>query len=251
MQRALNERGCRWRCVAAGSRRSATANVGSDERGITRTKPKLFGELNEPVIECVVIMPYIAFMDIGVRRPDLLAGYEPEKAEQVAAFFTIKANGKISKLRLVKLIYLADREFAARYDEPMLYDHLVSMPLGPVNSITLNMLNGDLGSAAIGEYVVRPANDRIELVEGDLSIDDLGQLSDADVEVLGQVWQEHQHKSMTALLNYVHALPEWEDPQGSSIPISYERLFSVLGKRHIDELERDMQEKRALIQALG
>lgn len=196
-------------------------------------------------------MPYTRFMDMGMQKSDLLAGYEPEKAEQVAAFFTIKANGKISKLRLVKLIYLADREFAKRYDEPMLYDHLFSMPLGPVNSITLNMLNGDLGSASIGEYVARPANDQIVLVEGDLSVDDLRQLSDADIEVLEQVWQEHHHKSMTALLNYVHALPEWEDPHGSSIPITYARLFSVLSKPQSADLERDMQEKRALIQALA
>jgi uncharacterized phage-associated protein len=94
-------------------------------------------------------MQFISDVTFIVRKPELLAGFEPKKADQVAAFFAIRANGKISKLRLVKLIYLADREFAARYDEPMLFDRLVSMPFGPANSITSK--NGDLGSASIGE----------------------------------------------------------------------------------------------------
>jgi hypothetical protein len=143
------------------------------------------------------------------RPRDLLAGYDPEKAEQVAAFFVIKARGFISKLRLVKLIYLADRAFVDQYDEPMLYDRLVSMPLGPVNSITLTLFNGDLGGPNIGTLVERHARDRIELVEGDLNVDDLRLLSDAEIEVLEEVWLEHQHKTIPALLNCVHGLPEW------------------------------------------
>jgi hypothetical protein len=185
------------------------------------------------------------------RARDLLAGYDPEKAEQVAAFFAIKAKGTISKLRLIKLIYLADRAFAGRYDEPMLYDQLVSMPLGPVNSITLNLLNGDLGCPDIGIFVQRRERDKIELVKGDLSVDDLRRLSDAEIETLEQVWQEHQRKSMTALLKFVHALPEWENPHGSSIEIPYRKFFSVLGKRHSDELESDIQAKRELSRALA
>ena len=53
-------------------------------------------------------------------KVNLLPGYDVRKAAQVAAFFAIKAGGKINKLRLVKLIYLADRQFMIRYDEPML-----------------------------------------------------------------------------------------------------------------------------------
>jgi hypothetical protein len=193
---------------------------------------------------------YIPMMDT-IRARDLLAGYDPEKAEQVAAFFAIRAGGAISKLRLVKLIYLADRAFADRYDEPMLYDKLVSMPLGPVNSITLNLLNDELGQIGVPRLVEPPSHNRITLSDADLTVDDLRALSDAEIEVLEEVWLEHSRKSLTALLDYVHALPEWENPQGSSIDIPYEKLFAVLGKAHSAELERDIQIKRELSRALA
>lgn len=189
-------------------------------------------------------------MDI-TRARDLLAGYDPEKAEQVAAFFAIKAHGAISKLRLVKLIYLADRAFVDRYDEPMLYDRLVSMPHGPVNSITLNLLNDELGGIGVERLVEPPDHNRIKLTDNDLTVDDLRCLSDAEIEVLEEVWQEHSGKSLTALLAYVHALPEWESPHGSSIDIPYQKLFAVLGKANSAELERDIQIKRELSRALA
>lgn len=72
----------------------------------------------------------------------VLSGYDVTKAAQVIAFFALKQGGSINVLKVTKLAYLAERECMARYDEPMFYDELASLPEGPVPSITLNLMNG-------------------------------------------------------------------------------------------------------------
>jgi hypothetical protein len=56
-------------------------------------------------------------------------------------------------------------------------------------------------------------------------------LSETDVEVLDAVWKEFGHWDRWALVAYTHssACPEWHDPEGSSLPISYEALFAAVG----------------------
>ena len=100
----------------------------------------------------------------------LLPGYDARKAAQVAAYFALRANGGINVLKLSKLLYLAEREFMARHDAPMFYDTLVSMPDGPVTSITLNLINGNVEHpewakfiASRTDYTIRLANDELQL----------------------------------------------------------------------------------------
>lgn len=68
--------------------------------------------------------------------------YHPRKAAQVAAFFVLREVGAIHALKLSNLLYLADREHLNRHDMPILFDIFVSMPHGPVTSLTLNYIGG-------------------------------------------------------------------------------------------------------------
>jgi uncharacterized phage-associated protein len=77
--------------------------------------------------------------------------FNRRKAAQVAAFFARAEGGRINVLKLVKLIYLADREFVLRHGEPMLDDRWVSMPHGPVNSGTYDMIQGMQGPDPSGK----------------------------------------------------------------------------------------------------
>ena len=60
---------------------------------------------------------------------------------------------------------------------------------------------------------------------------DLLRLSDSDLEVLSEVWGQFGHWDRWKLVAHTHSdvCPEWEDPDGSSLPIAYEVLFSKLG----------------------
>ena len=53
------------------------------------------------------------------------------------------------------------------------------------------------------------------LAAGDISIDDLGELSDAEIAALETVWVKFGGMTQWQLVEYAHAkanVPEWEDP---------------------------------------
>lgn len=182
-------------------------------------------------------------------RPSMaIPGYSVRKAAQVTAFFAKKEGGQINVLKLAKLLYLADREFIARYDFPILFDELVSMPHGPVTSMTLNYINGLAENRDHWEdFIVDRANHLVGVARSDLKVEDLDELSDAEVHVLETVWDQFGHMNQWQLRDYTHNhCPEWEDPRGSSNPIPYERVLKFLGKERTEEIAEEIETQRSL-----
>ncbi len=160
--------------------------------------------------------------------------FNEKKAAQAAAFFIFRAGGTLQVLKLMKLLYLAERRSFEKYGEPMIGDRLVSMPHGPVLSSTYNHMNGELPSVEGGwdAWIADRA-------EHDLALrnpaalrspgEDLTELSDADLEILGEIWNRFGGMSGSQLRNYTHDhCPEWKDPEGSMIPMELEELFRAL-----------------------
>jgi uncharacterized phage-associated protein len=177
-------------------------------------------------------------------------GYNPRKAGQVAAFFALRQGGLINVVKLIKLIYLADRAFMDEYDEPMLMDRFVSMRLGPVDSRTYECVNE--GAEGWDEFISDRADHKVGLVSGTLSVESLDELSDADIEVLATTWNKFGDMDQWALVKYTHDnCPEWEDPDGSSNPIPYARIFKFLGKSRPKELERGIIESKRIASVLS
>jgi len=160
--------------------------------------------------------------------------FNEKKAAQAAAYFLFRAGSSLKVLKLMKLLYLAERRSFEKYGEPMIGDKLVSMPLGPVLSITYNHMNGELRSVEGGwdTWVADRA-------EHDLALrnpqalrspeQDLLELSDADLQILGETWQKFGRMDQWELRDYTHDhCPEWKDPEGSMIPMQPEELFEAL-----------------------
>lgn len=167
--------------------------------------------------------------------------FNEKKAAEVAAFFLIKAanrNASITVLKLMKLMYLSERESYRLYGEPITGDALVSMPHGPVLSTTLNLINTtpeERDGSGYWDKLIAEREDRYMALRPDTGIattDDLLQLSQADVDILQDIWSKFGSRSAFSLRNHTHDsnnCPEWTDPDGSSIPIAMETLFRALG----------------------
>lgn len=164
--------------------------------------------------------------------------FDERKAAQVAAYFLISAKKKdanVTLLKLMKLMYLAERLSYERFCFPIIGDALVSMPNGPVLSRTLDLMN--FGSSKDkGEWdsfiAERAGRDMSLNGHENLTIDDLRELSESDIEVLDSIWGKFGRMSAIQLREYTHNsenCPEWQDPDGSSIPIQLEILFQKLG----------------------
>lgn len=179
--------------------------------------------------------------------------FKVRKAAQVIAYFAMAEGGAINVLKLVKLIYLADRAFMLRYDRPILNDRLVSMDHGPVNSITLNYINGcEVDRENWDSFVADRAGHDVALARAEISEDDLDELSEAELVVLRDVWARYRDYSSFRLANHTHKhCPEWEDPRGSSNPIPYERVFKFLDKPNAAELAAEVESERSLDRILA
>lgn len=151
----------------------------------------------------------------------------------MTSFFVGKQGGSINILKLMKLLYLSDRLSLEKYEEPITWDQMVSMDNGPVLSETLNYINGfkspDLQSKW-QEWVQDRANNQVSLSKS-FTRDDLDYLSDADIEILNEVWDSFGHMNQWQLCDYTHEhCPEWKDPKGSSVKFDYEDVLRELGK---------------------
>ena len=66
-----------------------------------------------------------------------------KKGTQALNYFARKKNGKINKMKAIKLIYLADRYHLRKYGRPVVGDDYWAMKYGPVASSTLNIADID------------------------------------------------------------------------------------------------------------
>jgi uncharacterized phage-associated protein len=160
--------------------------------------------------------------------------FDERRAGEAAAYLLWSAGGSLHVIKLMKLLYLAERLSLQRHGVPITGDKLVSMPYGPVLSMTYELINDARPSIPGGwdTWVSDRENHAVALSDPSMirSPEDLRHLSDSDVEVLEETWQEFGHMARFDLVDYTHRnCPEWQDPEGSSSPISYADLFRAVG----------------------
>jgi uncharacterized phage-associated protein len=162
--------------------------------------------------------------------------FNERKAAQVAAWFLKRQGGRMPHLKLIKIMYLADREAMNRHGFPITGDQFVAMPHGPVPSATLDCINGYQPKPIEGgweAWISDREGHAVALRRPDFDRGALDELSDADLDVLSAVWEKFGAWDQWKLVEYLHdpeTCPEWIDPDGTSVPISYERIFEALGR---------------------
>lgn len=157
--------------------------------------------------------------------------YNEKIAAQVAAYFIDREGGLLNIMKLVKLMYLAERESLRQYGEPIVGDILVSMPYGPVMSTTLNHINGSIPSIHDGwdDWISDRESHNVS-VKGQFNLDNLFELSEADVMILDITYKTYGDYDQFQLCNHTHEhCGEWENPRGSSSDIPYDRLLKNVG----------------------
>jgi uncharacterized phage-associated protein len=160
--------------------------------------------------------------------------FSEEKVAQMSAFFLDKANGRMAYLKLMKLLYLSDRESMQRFGESISGDCMVSMPHGPVLSRTYDFISGSSSSnnaTGWSHWIKDEANYEVSLILNDYSRDELDELTDVDLGILFQVFSDFGHMDRFEIRDYTHNnCAEWNDPHGSSYPIKPQDVYRALGK---------------------
>lgn len=183
----------------------------------------------------------------------MTAVFREDKATQVVGLFLATAGGSMDLLKLVKLVYLVDREALVRYGRPVTFDRFFSMVHGPVVSSTLDCMNADPEENACpywSRYIGAREGNRITL-ERDAPVDSL---SPAEVTVIQDVQREFGAMSAWDLRNYTHTLPEWKQPvRQKRLPLHYRDVLRAGGwaEGEIDEVLQDISAESRGHQVLG
>jgi uncharacterized phage-associated protein len=157
--------------------------------------------------------------------------FNVRKAVEAASRFVELAGGRIGLVRLMKLLYLAERLSLQRFLYPLFGDRYVSMKHGPVPSRAYDL--------AKTERQGRPGH--IQLWQRHFGLESSHEiilresakpaaLSPEDLEIVESVHDEWRAWDTWDMVEHLHAmLPEWKDPNGSSAPIELATLCRALG----------------------
>lgn len=154
--------------------------------------------------------------------------FNERKALQAAAFVLRLAGGRLNYMKLLKLLYLADRAALIERGLPITTDRPVSMRYGPVLSNTYSLIRDQAMPGVAAEFARYIAQDQpYEVNLQDDPGDD--ELSAYEKAMLERIWREHGSKTQWDLVRYTHRLPEWTDPEDSSLEISAEDILRAAG----------------------
>ncbi len=168
--------------------------------------------------------------------------FDERKAAEAAALLLERHGGTMAYIKLIKLLYLADRQALIQTGRTITGDRMVSMDHGPVLSQVYDCHKSGLAEGGPWqEYISPPSNYDVTL----LASPKLRALSPYEVELVENVFKQFGHLRKWDLVDYMHTLPEWENPHGSALPIDARVILREAGKSD-EEIEHIAAEVEAL-----
>src|SRR5271163_1844892 len=105
-------------------------------------------------------------------------------------------------MKLIKLLYLAERQALLEFGKPITGDRIVSMPKGPVLSGILDLINWGKRRTEPSvwlEFISEPTGYDVKVVSG-ITLEDLDRLSDDERRILDEVDEEYGHVDKWSLV---------------------------------------------------
>ncbi|RYD76299.1 MAG: DUF4065 domain-containing protein [Verrucomicrobiaceae bacterium] len=159
--------------------------------------------------------------------------FSEEKATGLAYSFVHKAKGQLPHVKLMKLMYLAERELLRARGVTMTNDLLKNLDNGPVLSKSYNCMkregqrNTDPNLGKHWRLYLSPIQNKTITEKHPVIVNRL--FMPFQLNVIDRVWDEFNKFSEEDLINYTHDLPEWHNPHGSSKDIDIYEVFAGLG----------------------
>ncbi|MBL7909903.1 MAG: SocA family protein [Bacteroidia bacterium] len=128
-----------------------------------------------------------------------------KKSVQTLNYLASKSSdGLINRLKLIKMLWLADKYHLLKYGRTILKDSYYALEHGPVPSETMD-ISKTQSSDYVNEFI---SNSRL-LVKS-VKTPDITYFSQSDMEVLDLVWEKFGHLNHWNLRDLSHEYPEWK-----------------------------------------
>jgi uncharacterized phage-associated protein len=171
--------------------------------------------------------------------------FDERKATQAAAQFLRLGNGRMNYMKLIKLLYIADREALLRWGRPITTDVYFSMKHGPVLGRVLDLITEGpdplVGETFWTRHISEPEHYEVAL-KAEPSDD---QLSEAEEELILEAFLKFGKLNQWQLVDVLHGFPEWRDPEGGAIPLEYADILRA-GNRTPQEIQAIESELEAV-----
>jgi uncharacterized phage-associated protein len=162
--------------------------------------------------------------------------FDLPKAIQAMAYFILRLGG-VEKVKLMKLIYIADKQSFLDDGHPITGDRLCAMRWGPVPSDCLRAVNGELWPKPDEAFEYLHVDDNFVSVKKDPGMQ---LVSASERATLDSVFAIHSAKDKWKLVGETHRFPEYVEAyvEGTSKLISYESLLRHSGRADLFLLGR-------------
>lgn len=172
-------------------------------------------------------------------------------AEAAATLLRLEPNERMGRLRLLKLLYIADRDALSETGRPIIGTRPVAMDKGPVHSEVLDLINGEHSDdAEWAEFISRDGRHEVKLIKNP----GVSSLSRYEIDKLNKVSQEYWDTEDWKLVEITHGFPEWQRNYrpGTSVSIPMEHIIAAVGRADAqDEILQDAAETKAVRRILG
>lgn len=154
------------------------------------------------------------------------------KATHAAALFLKLNGGSLNYMKLIKLMYLADRKALQLIERPISTDKYVSMERGPVLSEVYNKIMSKNDNSYWNEYISKREKYNISLIKQP-TYDELSEKEEAIISEIDNEYKSYDKWDMVDnICHDPNILPEWEKPIPplKSKPIKVENILRALDK---------------------
>lgn len=172
-----------------------------------------------------------------------------------ALHYILSKTKRAGKIKLIKLVYLADKYHLLKYARTVTNDDYYAMQFGPVGTTVKDVLTFDKDMLAkeykyLSKRISRSGKE-FEAIPSRLKYD---HLSESDLEALDFVAAKFGKMTGTQLINYTHLYPEWAQHadlfKGKCIRrmrIESEELLSVIDDNCFGVTQKHIEETRKMI----
>ena len=178
------------------------------------------------------------------------------KTLQASAVLLQHRNGKMEHIRLLKLLYIADRELLVERGKTITGDSAYAMKNGPVLSKTYELVKGTGSGAAASLWnsVVRKSGRQISIVPDAVLAN--GKLSKAELLKLKELSERYRDLSVDDIIDVTHKFEEWLIAFDNKKPTAAVKMKwdDALNAQDASELspviESNLQEQKAFHDAI-
>ncbi|WP_088255859.1 Panacea domain-containing protein [Fimbriiglobus ruber] len=178
-----------------------------------------------------------------------------QKTLQASAVILGDHHGRMEYIRLLKLLYIADRELLAETGRTLTGDHAVAMKRGPVLSAVYELVKNQGAADQVKAWSDAVHRDGYEVVlSGDVGIT---RLTKAEAKKLHDVCNRFRDTDSEGLSDLTHEFQEWSDVfdtrnPNSCYPIRWESALAAQGAADlIEEAENALREQELADTAFG